>query len=57
MAKPLADKIPIAGREYGRFTARPITGSFGAAIANVQIAHALGDDGLFGDLHDAWVPA
>jgi taurine dioxygenase len=50
-----ADKVPISGAHYGRFTARPMTGSFGALVSGIQIADALADDALFADLRTAWV--
>ena len=44
MTTTLAEKIPISGTRYSRFTARPMTGSFGALISGIQIAEALTDE-------------
>lgn len=55
MAVALADRIPITGMRYSRFTARPMTGSFGALISGIQVAEALTDDALFAELRAAWV--
>lgn len=45
----------VTGREYTRFTATPLTGSFAAAIDGIQIADAIADDELFAELHQAWL--
>lgn len=56
MAHPaFADKVPIAGARYRHFTARPLTGSFGALVSGVQVADALADEELFRELREAWV--
>jgi len=55
MTTTLADKIPISGTRYSRFSARPMTGSFGALISGIQIAEALRDEELFSELRAAWV--
>jgi taurine dioxygenase len=52
---PLAGKTPIEATRYARFEARPVTGSFGALIDGVQVADAIGDDALFGEIRDAWI--
>lgn len=46
---------PIEAQQYSSFTVKPLTGSFGALIADVQIADALGDANLFADIHQAWL--
>jgi len=51
----LTDMTPVTGTQYARFTARPLSGSFGALISGVQVADAIADDALFADLRDAWV--
>ena len=55
MAGILTDRIPIAGRSYRHFEARPVTGTFGALINNLQLADALNNDELFAEVHDAWL--
>jgi taurine dioxygenase len=51
----LTDMTPVTGTQYARFTARPLSGSFGALISGVQVAEAITDDALFADLREAWV--
>ncbi len=46
---------PIQGAQYSRFTARPLSGSFGALISGVQVAEAIDDDALFAELRQAWL--
>lgn len=55
MSQPLTEKVPIEATRYSRFEANPVTGSFGATIAGVQIADALDDDALFREIRAAWV--
>ena len=55
MPNPLAEKLPITGKRYAKFEARPLTGSFGALIEGVQLADALADDLLFGEIREAWL--
>lgn len=49
------ERTPIAATRYRRFEAQPVTGTFGAWIAGVQVAEALADDELFREIHDAWL--
>jgi taurine dioxygenase len=46
---------PIKAKNYTSFELTPLTGSFGAAINNIQVADAITDDALFADLHSAWL--
>lgn len=55
MAVSLAEMTPITAHEYTRFSARPLSGSFGALITGVQVADAIEDDALFAELRQAWV--
>jgi taurine dioxygenase len=51
----LAEKVPIEGLRTAHFSARPLTGSFGALVSGVQIADALDNEPLFDELRAAWV--
>jgi taurine dioxygenase len=46
---------PVEAQQYSSFTVKPLTGSFGALIPDIQIADALGDANLFTDIHQAWL--
>lgn len=55
MTTPVAEKVPIEGARYRRFEAQPMTGTFGALVAGIQLADAIADDDLFAELRAAWV--
>ncbi len=46
---------PIEARQYRSIKVKPLTGSFGALINDVQIVDALTDANLFADIHQAWL--
>ena len=45
----------LKNRDFSRFAATPLTGSFGALISGIQVADAIDDDELFAELHQAWL--
>jgi taurine dioxygenase len=51
----LKEIAPIASGQFDRFDVVPATGTFGATINGLQIADTIEDDGLFDELHRAWV--
>ena len=55
MSSALTDITPIVGKTYEGFTARPMTGSFGALISGVHVADAIDNDELFSQLRAAWI--
>lgn len=55
MSSALANKVPISGLTCRHFTARPLTGSFGALVNGIQVADALEDAELFAELRAAWL--
>jgi len=46
---------PIAARDYSSFSITPLTGTFAAAISDIQVADALQDEKLFNDIRQAWL--
>jgi alpha-ketoglutarate-dependent taurine dioxygenase len=46
---------PLAQADYQRFSVTPQTASFAGLVDGIQIADAIHDDGLFAELHSAWL--
>ena len=55
METAFKERTPIEATHYTGFEAKPVTGTFGAWIEGIQIADALNDDALFGELYSAWL--
>jgi taurine dioxygenase len=55
MPVALHEMSRITEEQFTRFRTRPLTGSFGARVEGIQIAEAIDDDALFGELRAAWV--
>lgn len=55
MQLELKDFEPIKALSYERFDIMPVTGTFGAVVSGIQVADAIDDDALFGELYQAWL--
>lgn len=51
----ITDRVPIGRTNYTGFEIKPVTGTFGAFVSGMQLADALHDDTLFGELREAWL--
>jgi taurine dioxygenase len=55
MVQALQERVPLGKIGYERFEAAPVTGTFGATIAGIQVTDAIDDDALFAEIHAAWL--